>query len=315
MDSRLVVVMLLALVGLPPAHAGSDDVITQEQWMHRVLKVTVTRHDGGQEYGSAVPLAGDRMVTNCHVLRDAHEIKVETPQETWNARVEVRDAYRDLCLLDVPGYAANPTPMIETGETRVGMAVVAAGYSGGAFALSSGPIVGLHDCECGDGGKIIQTSAAFDRGASGGGLFDAQGRLVGILTFKARAGGRFHFALPVTWLRQLAAGEVEPLAFGTAFWEKPGKESARFLAACDLGAKQDWRSLDVLAASWTHQEPNNPEAWMALGHARLGEARWRAAAEAFRRALMIESTHAEARRALQQLEFELGVKRIDSKRG
>lgn len=53
-------------------------------------------------------------------------------------------------------------------------------------------IVGLHHCEC-DGGRVVQTSADFDRGASGGGLFDRQGRLVGILTFKASSGGNFHF--------------------------------------------------------------------------------------------------------------------------
>jgi hypothetical protein len=312
MGSRLVLVVLLTLVGLPHARAESEDA-TQEQWMHRVLKVTVTRHDGGKEYGSVVPLAGDRMVTNCHVLRDARDIKVESPLETWNARADVRDAYRDLCFLDVPGYAASPTPMIETGETRVGMAVVAAGYSGGAFSLSWGRVVGLYACEC-DGGKIIQTSAAFDRGASGGGLFDARGRLVGILTFKAQTGGRFHFALPVGWLRHLAASEIRPIVSGTPFWEKPGKESAYFLAACDLGAKKDWRSLDVLAADWTRQEPNNPEAWMALGRARLGETRKEAAAEAFQRALMLESTHAEAQWELQQLEFELGRKLLDSER-
>jgi serine protease Do len=301
---RTAVLFVLLLASACPARAEPSNVASDE-WHHRVLKVTVVRHDGGREFGSAVALSGDRMVTNCHVIRDAREITVEARAETWRASADMRDAYRDLCFLDVPGYGASPTPMIETGQTRVGLPVVAAGYSGGEFALSSGEVTGLYVCEC-DGGKVIRTSARFDRGASGGGLFDQQGRLVGILTFKAKSGGRFHFALPVGWLRHLAATEVQPVQTSRSFWEQPGKESAHFLAACDLSSKQDWRALNSLAADWTRQEPDNPEAWMALGRARLGTNRTEEAVEAFQQALMLESTHAEAQWELQKLEVELG---------
>jgi hypothetical protein len=245
------------------------------------------------------------MVTNCHVIRDARKITVDTPAETWRATADTRDAYRDLCFLDVPGYGGSPTPMIGTGQTEVGMPVVAAGYSGGEFSRSWGKITGLYVCEC-DGGKVIQTSAKFDRGASGGGLFDKKGNLVGILTFKAKSGGRFHFALPVGWLRHLASTNVQPIQTSQSFWEKPGKESAHFLAACDLGAKKDWRGLRSLASDWSRQEPDNPEAWMALGRARVGTNQKEEAVEAFQRTLMLESTHAEAQWELQQLEIELG---------
>jgi hypothetical protein len=296
--------LILLFIIAYPAQADLSEV-TLDEWQHRVLKITVLRHDGGREYGSAVPLSGDRMVTNCHVIRDAREITLDTPTESWRATADMRDAYRDLCFLNVPGYGGNPTPMIETGETRVGMPVVAAGYSKGEFSRSWGKITGLYVCEC-DGGKVIQTSASFDRGASGGGLFDQQGRLIGILTFKAKAGGRFHFALPVGWLRHLASTDVKPIQTSQSFWEKPGKESAHFLAACDLGAKKDWQGLSSLATDWTRQEPANPEAWMALGRARVGTKRKEEAVDAFQRALMLESTHAEAQWELQKLEIELG---------
>lgn len=277
----------------------------EPDWASRVLKVVVTRGDGIQELGSAVPLAGDRLVTNCHVLRDAARIEVQVKGEVRQARSDLRDAYRDLCFLIVPGYQAEPTPMIDIGQTRVGLNVVAVGYPGGESAISQGKVVGLHSCEC-DGGKVIQTSAPFDRGASGGGLFDRQGRLVGILTFKAKSGGNFHFALPVGWLRHLAEQRIEPIAARNPFWEQPGKESGYFLAACDLGAKENWRPLSRLADEWTEQEPNNPEAWMALGRARLGLRQSDAAVTAFQRVLMLDSTHSEAKWALQQLEFDLG---------
>lgn len=277
----------------------------EAEWVSRVLKIVVTRDDGVQELGSATPLAGDRLVTNCHVLRDAARIEVQIKGEIRQARADLRDTYRDLCFLTLPGHDAPATPMIDVGQTRVGLEVVAVGYPGGEFAVSRGTIVGLHSCEC-DGGKVIQTSAPFDRGASGGGLFDRQGRMVGILTFKAKSGGNFHFALPVGWLRHLAEQHIEPIEGHKIFWESPGKESSYFLTACDLGAKENWRLLNELASEWTEQEPNNPEAWMALGRALRGRDRLEAAATAFQKVLMLDSTHAEAEWALQGLEFDLG---------
>jgi hypothetical protein len=293
---------LLTIAGLAwaePVFAGQSD------WRHKVMKLVITRANGTVELGSAVPIAGERMATNCHVLRDAARIEVELEGGRRQARADLRDAYRDLCFISVPGYHGAAMPMIDLGLTRVGLDVLAAGFPAGDFAVSPGKIIGLHTCEC-DGGKVIQTSAPFDRGASGGGLFTRDGRLVGILTFKAKSGGNFHFALPVGWLRHMAEMRLDTLATGATFWEAPGKESGYFLAACDLGAKQNWRSLARLSNEWTEQEPNNPEAWMALGRAHRGLGRSDAAVNAFQRVLMLDSTHAEAKWALQQLEFELG---------
>ena len=308
---RVLVALLCGLV-ISPAWSASPgaSVASPSHWMQRVLKVTVLRKDGGREFGSAVPLVGDRMVTNCHVLRDASEIRVETPSNTWRATSDERDVYRDLCFLNVPGYGASPTPMIEVGATHVGLSVSAVGYSGGEFNLSRGKVVGMYTCEC-DGGKVIRTSAAFDRGASGGGLFDQEGRLVGILTFKAQSGGKYHFALPVGWLRHLSSRNLQSITANETFWEKPGKESAHFLAACDLGAKKSWGELSRLAEDWVKQEPDNPEAWMVKGRASLGLHHKDQAITAFQRVLMLESTHAEAKWELQKLEFELGRKLRD----
>jgi len=274
-------------------------------WTTRVYKPVATRADGTTELGPAVPLEGERLVTNCHVLRRAARIEVHVGDTIRLAQADLRDAYRDMCFLTLPGLRAAPMPMIDVGETRVGLGAVAAGYPAGELAIGKGRIVDLHSCEC-DGGKIIQTSAAFDQGASGGGLFDRQGRLVGILTFKAKSGGYFHFALPVGWLRQLAVAKNAPGTGEASFWEHPGRESGYFLVACDLGAQEKWRSLSSLADEWTGQEPNNPEAWMALGRARSGLGQAETAVQAFQRALMLDSTHAEATWTLRELEFELG---------
>lgn len=307
--ARLFALLAPLSLGIPQLAHGDGPNATN--WETRVLKVVVTRGDGTQELGSGIPLAMEHVITNCHVVREAGHIEVEWKGNTYQAIAREQDVYRDLCLLSVPGLNAEPTPMIELGQTRVGLEVVAAGYSGGNFSATRGKVTGLFSCEC-DGGKVIQTSAPFDHGASGGGLFDEQGRLVGILSFKATAGNNAHFALPVGWLRHLADSNVNATAETSTFWEQPGKESGYFLSACDLGAKQNWQALKRLAGEWTAREPNNPEAWMALGRARQGLHQDNEAAGAFQKVLMLDSTHSEAEWALQQLELDLGQRLADA---
>jgi len=300
----LLLPLLLVDAAIASVYAAAPD---EHALASRVVKVVVTRTDGSREFGSAVSIAGDRLVTNCHVVSGASRIEIELAQGAHLATVDQRDSYRDLCFLNLLGYQAEPVPMIALGETRVGLDVVAAGYTNGTYTVSSGRIIGLHTCEC-DGGKVIQTSASFDRGASGGGLFDSEGRLVGILTFKSRNGGNFHFALPVGWLRQMADQRMDSASErpSESFWKNPDKASGYFLVACDLGEKKAWRPLFSLATEWSEQEPNNPEARMALGRAHRGLGQTDAAVADFQRALMLDSTHAEAQWALQELELETG---------
>jgi serine protease Do len=152
-------------------------------WAGWVLKIETDRLDEVKELGSGVAIGPQRVVTNCHVVRDAIMIRVSRGSEVWPATLESGDGYRDLCILKVPDYPGKAPPIAESGDARVGMPVFAAGYSGGDFAVSEGNIKGLFTCACSDG-RVIQTSAHFDPGASGGGLFDSKGRLLGILTYK-----------------------------------------------------------------------------------------------------------------------------------
>jgi len=307
MGIRIRVLWLIVLAVLASGLARAEH---SRDWSKFVLKVEVTHADHSQELGSAVPLAGTHMITNCHVLRETTDIQVANSERQWHATMANSDAYRDLCFLDVPDYQGPAVPMAGAEETRVGMRVLAVGYSDGLFAVHQGQIKGLHTCPC-DGGRVIQTSAPFDRGASGGGLFDSNGRLVGILTFKSQAGGDFHFALPVGWLRNLARKQLQALRGEHPFWEHPGQGSGYFLAACALDAKKHWGPLSDMASEWTRQEADNPEAWMALGRARLGLNRPETAAAAFRQVLLLDPSHEEARWELQKLEFELDKPLLD----
>ena len=83
--------LLLGLMGSGPA-AGSS----QPEWETWVMKLEVTRNDGKTELGSAVLIAPERLLTNCHVLRNARQIKASRGYESWPASVDIGDSFRDL---------------------------------------------------------------------------------------------------------------------------------------------------------------------------------------------------------------------------
>lgn len=299
---------LLSFVGillLPLAGAGPAAASDQPAWEEWVLKIEATRNDGKKELGSGVLVAPERLLTNCHVVRNAREIKASSGKAFWLANTESGDTFRDLCLLRLPGHPGKPAPIADPGQTLVGHPVQAVGYSGGTFTVTQGHIKGLFTCAC-DGGRVIQTSARFDPGASGGGLFNDKGELVGILTFKSRSGGIFHFAIPIGWMKQLPALPASDIPDQGPFWENPSRNHGYFLAACDLSAKKKWQDLARLALEWVREDPFNPQAWMASGRGNLGLGRVREAIGDFQKVLELDPTHGEALWELQKLELELG---------
>ena len=294
----LVTSMLSAPIGLAQC--------AEPNWESWVPRIEVVRLDGRKEIGSGVTIGPQRVVTNCHVVRDASTILVSTGGISWPAVMSAGDEYRDLCFLTVPGYTGKPPRIAAPESARVGIPVVAAGFSGGTFKAGRGEVKGLFTCAC-DGGRIIQTSAQFEPGASGGGLFDNKDELIGILTFKSSAGGNYHFALPVGWMKQLSNVPLQRISGKSTFWESATSNSGYFLVACDLGAKNDWHGLRNLSREWTHQEPDNPQAWMAWGRANLNLGQLDVAAKGFQKVLLLDSTHSEAGWELQKLEIDLGA--------
>jgi len=301
---------LLLFSLLASAAPASPEGEARPDWSSWVLKVEVVRLDGVTELGSGVTIGPQRIITNCHVVRNARTIRVKRGTEVWPATMEAGDEYRDLCFLRVAGYPGEVPRMAEPGDARIGFEVFAVGYPGGNFSVSKGGVKGLFSCAC-DGGRVIQTSARFDPGASGGGLFDSSGRLLGILTYKSGSGGDFHFAVPIGWMKQLSKIPPQAITGKTTFWESATRDSGFFLLACDLDAKQNWRGLLNLSRDWTHQEPDNPQAWMAWARANLNLEQVDEAVHGFRRALLLDSTHAEAWWELQKLEIDQGLSLAD----
>lgn len=161
--------------------------------------------------GSAVVIAPGRLVTTCHVLAKASNFVVKRDNVTYGATLEYPDPGRDLCQIKVANFTATPVALAPAGGARVGQRVYAIGNPRGLEnTLSEGLLSGLRG---GDGeARLLQTTAVIASGSAGGGLFDSDGRLLGITTFAARDGGNLNFAMPAEFLAELPARAQAQLA-------------------------------------------------------------------------------------------------------
>ncbi|HEX4943964.1 MAG TPA: trypsin-like peptidase domain-containing protein [Usitatibacteraceae bacterium] len=148
--------------------------------------------------GSGVVIGAGTVITNCHVAAAGGSVSVKVGREQFSASVEVADEEYDLCRLSVTGLDSPAVTIGTASSLRTGQKVYAIGSPQGLeFSINEGVVSGMHDLPQ---GRVIQTTAPVPPGSSGGPLFDAYGRLVGIMTFQHRAGRNLSFAVPADWI-------------------------------------------------------------------------------------------------------------------
>ncbi len=185
------------------------------------------------QFGSGVVIAPDRVATACHVTRGAVTIEIERGGNRWSSQRQFGSALHDLCVLDVPTGELPIARIRGSQELRSGERVLAAGFQGGGehLVIERGSIAALYPY---DDGLVIRTTAVFDFGSSGGGLFDEAGNLVGLLAFKARSGKNLRFALPSEWMSPTSVvssdfSRIEPTSMTRTFWERAQGDRPSFL--------------------------------------------------------------------------------------
>jgi len=205
-----------------------------------VVRVTAQLPDGHLSVGSGVTVAPNVVATSCHVVSNATEVRLGGAGGTWEVDAEYADVHHDICLLRAPSWNGKPVEIAAAGSNRTtGESVVALGFSGGAaITPRMGQIRALHDFE---GGEVIEADAAFNSGSSGGGLFAADGELIGLLTFRMRNSVESYYSVPVGWLRQVMAArdgwaDVHPIQGGTPFWQGDRNALPAFLSEAPIAA-------------------------------------------------------------------------------
>jgi serine protease Do len=301
---KRLMVLMLWLLAATPARADMDRAVLIGL-SASVLKIEALRAQGGYSLGSGVVVGPEKIFTNCHVTRDALKINVLRGGDRWPAASQMSDVEHDLCLLRVPGLQASTVALGQTDRLKPGQPLIAVGYSGGMrLQNSQGEMLALHRF---DGSGVIQSSNWFRSGASGGGLFDEDLHLVGILTFRLRGDEAQYFAAPAKWLQALidAPGEegysevVPDQSQQLAYWQRPVPEQPRFLQAARLQREEQWSELESMAVEWARADASDPEPWYVMGVALAQMNRLPEAQHALECSLAIEpaSTAAWARLA------------------
>jgi hypothetical protein len=264
---------------------------------HSIGRVEARLDDGRVGVGSAITVAQGILVTNCHVTSKAVSIKVIGGGMPWPATEQVADVTHDVCFLRVPEWPHPPVVLRGANPLRVGQPVSAVGFTAAAMTLRIGAITGLHAHES---AQIIETDTAFTSGASGGGLFDDEGSLIGMLTFRMRASNGHYFAVPMQWIRDRLPREsqwleIAPLAKGgRPFWAGEIDQLPLFMRAASLEQQGRWTDLRGVAEFWTAQDPDNADAYLALGIAQRRLVAPEAAIESFSRAVALAPKNALA---------------------
>ncbi|MBI4195018.1 MAG: trypsin-like peptidase domain-containing protein [Betaproteobacteria bacterium] len=245
------------------ASAKTPEQIFQQASKSVVVINVLDQEDSSVNQGGGVVVGREAVVTNCHVIEGGSRLMVSHETRQLNATLAHADYERDLCQLAVPQLAA-PRATLWTGRLRVGQRVYAIGAPEGLeLTFTEGLISSLREFE---GSQYIQTSAAISQGSSGGGLFDSEGRLIGITAFFLYDGQNLNFALPASWIAQLAAR-----ATGGA--QKPALSARDSVAKrwatriSDLKSRKDWAGVLRLAQQWVRTQPTHPAAWHELGDA------------------------------------------------
>lgn len=243
------------------------------------------REDNPVNQGGGVVIGRETVVTNCHVVEDSAKLMVGYQMQQFDASVTHADHERDLCQLEVPKLTA-PRAMLWTGRLRVGQRVYAIGAPEGLeLTFTEGLVSSLREFE---GSQYIQTTAAISQGSSGGGLFDSEGRLVGITAFFLQDGQNLNFALPASWITQLASragagGAKRPAASAR---DSVAKKWAARIA--EFKMKKDWAGVLTLAQQWVRAQPTHPTAWQELGDAYRSINRPRRAVSPYMQALRLD---------------------------
>jgi serine protease Do len=227
-----------------------------------VVRVEVERQQGGLSVGSGVTVAPSVVATSCHVMRDAIGIRIAGSGAMWNVDAQYADLRRDVCFLRAPSWRGQPVQLADGNALRPGSPVAALGFTGGAAIMPRfGHILALHSF---DAGQIIESNASFNSGSSGGGLFDAGGALLGLLTFRLRNSEVGYYSVPVEWIRASLPDDsqwtpVQPLRESTAFWQREADDLPYFMRAKALEAQGSWPRVLELAEHWAAANPREAE--------------------------------------------------------
>ena len=276
--------LLLLTLLIHTPFAGAFDRAALLKAFGSIVMVRGYTESGSLAYGSGVIVGKGEVITNCHVLRRTEAPWVSQGEDSYSI-IDIRiDTWHDLCLLNVHNLNKNPISIGSSKDLVKGQSLAAIGHSSGAPVplTSGGYVVSTYEY---NKGKIILSSAKFRLGASGSGLFDMKGNLVGINTFKTTGYGSY-YAMPIDWLSDLRKKnrQTKFLVKGKALWEEDEDKKPYFLQI----------AIPKVTKKWIKNEKQNSEAWYEHGFAHERLLNFEGALNAYNKSIDLDKNNSDS---------------------
>ena len=267
-----------------------------------MVKVGTTTKSGGHGFGTGVAVTKDHVVTNCHVLGNANGITITK----WGTQYPVEslqaDWKHDLCILKVQYADLKPIAMADSSKLNYEQQVISISMPSDSpapyVALSTVKALYLLDNE-----QVIRTQAAFAIGASGSPVFDYEGKLIAISTFKSPGKNAYYYNMPINMVKALLQTASVPLnsVHGAPFWDAADNDRPFFMQIVLPYQNKRWQDVQTVANNWIKQEPTSAEAWYYLGKAEQNLANPNLAKTHFKKALSLQTNHPASLQAIAQM--------------
>ena len=261
----------------------------------QVLRVQVGLANGGFGLGSAVVIAKDQVVTNCHVVADANSIVVINNGAPHVATAIKPDWHHDLCILTIENLDAPIAKIGSSKNLKYEESVFTIGYPHFQAVPSStyGVVKGLYPM---DDSVIIRATSSFGLGASGGGVFDDAGNLVGIITLKSPGSNSYYYNMPVEWVQALMNTPEQTIGAKSdkPFWAASYDKWPYFMQVVQPYLTENWDSLLQIATKWSQNEPNTVESWFYLATAEFAAKEYDKAEAHLQKVVAMNHQHSQA---------------------
>jgi len=253
--------------------APSPEILTKTNPF--IVKVHVSNKQGNHGVGSGVVITKDHIVTNCHVIGDAQGVHVEKFGVSYPPKSFIADWRNDLCILKFAYMDLASAPLGSTMGLRYETPVFTKSYGGNSVRpiSSFGYVKGIYNL---DGYQIIQSSASFALGASGGGIFNELGELLGITTFKTIGRKAFFYSMSIEKVQDMLINGEEVLLTTQPelpFWDAPQEKQPFFMQVVSHIKSKSWLELKDISEKWLlkDQQAVEPNFNLALAQFHLGK--------------------------------------------
>lgn len=219
---------LLALCLALASLAQAQGVLTPQQIAQRSRLATVQIRSldaSGEVNGSGSGFfarADGTIITNFHVIEDAHSLQVEQDSgEVFdNVYFVSADPRRDTAILKIPVTGVPVLPLGTDSSVDIGSRIYVMGNPLGQTATFSDGLVSARRVT--NGVRLLQVTAPISPGSSGGPAMNERGEVIGIATMFLEGGQNLNFLVPVDHITPMLSMGDTPRRFNASLLPRTG---------------------------------------------------------------------------------------------